>query len=255
MVRPQDQQTTSPVTAFTAVRRTRLFEGVVAQLRDLIRAGSLVPGQRLPPERELAERFQVSRASLREAIRSLEMEGLVVIRAGAGTFVSEQGFDRAIDLLAHRLLAEREVLADILELRLILEPQIAALAAQRATAEDKRRLSAILKEQEEQIARGETGAAADTAFHSDVASASHNQALERLSVALVDLLAPIRDEGLQTAHRSLQSLQTHRAILAAIREGDEQAARLAMREHIVGVERGLSQGTVSTEQAKDSTTQ
>jgi len=233
-------------TPFTSIPRTRLFEGIVAQLRALIKDGHLQPGQRLPSEREMAERFQVSRASVREAIRALEREGLVTIRSGSGTFVSAEGFDAVVEALARRLLDGRQVLADITELRLILEPQIAALAAQRATAEDKRRLAAILKEQEEQIALGDTGAAADAAFHSAVASASHNQALEGLSATLVDLLAPIRDEGLQTPERSQRSLHIHRAILEAVCAGDGQAAQLAMQEHVVGVEQGLSHVAGST---------
>ena len=240
MVRPVDQQTTIPESHLTAVRRTRLFEGIVAQMRDLIRDRLLRPGQRLPAERELVERFQVSRASLREAIRALELEGLVVIRPGLGTFVSEEGFDAAMDVLARRLLAEREALADVVELRLLLEPQIANLAAQRSNDEDGRRLEAILGEQEEQIQRGETGAVADTAFHSAVASASHNQALLRLSANLVDLLATSRDEGLQTPERSYRSLASHRRILEAIREGEAEGARQAMREHIVSVNPTLS---------------
>jgi len=239
MVRPVDQQTAPFETSLTAVRRTRLFEGIVAQVRDLIRDGRLQPGQRLPAERELAERFQVSRASLREAIRTLELEGLVVIRPGAGTFVSEEGFDAAMDVLARRLLAEREALADVVELRLVLEPQIAALAAQRATLEDKGRLEIILKEQEEQILRGETGSVADTAFHSTLASASQNQALVRLSTTLVELLAPSRDESLQTPERSHRSVKSHRTILSAIQQGDAEAARQAMTEHIVSVDPGL----------------
>ncbi|MBI2171398.1 MAG: FadR family transcriptional regulator [Chloroflexi bacterium] len=243
MVRPAGHQATSQEPPFTSVRRTRLFEGVVAQLRTLIKEGRLQPGQRLLPERELAERFQVSRASLREAIRALERDGLVVIRPGAGTFVSEEGFDAAVEALAQRLLEERQALADITELRLILEPQIAALAAQRATREDRNHLLAMLKEQQRQIAAGETGAAADTAFHSAVAAASHNQALERLSAILVDLLAPIRDEGLQTPDRSLRSLATHRAILEAVQRGDTEASRQAMQEHILGVQQGLAQGS------------
>ena len=239
MVRPVDQQTAPFETSLTAVRRTRLFEGIVAQVRDLIRDGRLQPGQRLPAERELAERFQVSRASLREAIRTLELEGLVVIRPGAGTFVSEEGFDAAMDVLARRLLAEREALADVVELRLVLEPQIAALAAQRATLEDKGRLEVILKEQEEQILRGETGAVADTAFHSTLASASHNEALVRLSTTLVELLAPSRDESLQTPERSQRSVKSHRTILSAIQQGDVEAVDQAMTEHIVSVDPSL----------------
>ncbi|MEE8443423.1 MAG: FadR/GntR family transcriptional regulator [Dehalococcoidia bacterium] len=240
MVRPVDQQTAVFEASLTAVRRTRLFEGIVAQVRDLIRDGRLRPGQRLPAERELAEKFQVSRASLREAIRTLELEGLVVIRPGTGTFVSEEGFDAAMETLARRLLTEREALADVVELRLLLEPQIATLAAQRATQEDKERLDTILNEQEQQVLRGETGAAADAAFHTTVASASHNHALVRLSATLVDLLAPSRDETLQTPERSRRSLKSHRSILSAIQEGDAEGAREAMTEHIVSVDPGLS---------------
>ncbi len=241
MVRPVGQQTATFDESLTAVRRTRLFEGIVSQLRELIRDGRLQPGQRLPAERELAERFQVSRASLREAIRALEIEGLVVIRPGSGTFVSEEGFDAAMDVLARQLLAHREALAEVVELRLLLEPQIATLAAQRASTEDKQGLRAILQEQEEQISRGGTGVDADTAFHSAVAAASHNQAMKRLSVTMVDLLAPSRDESLQTPERSLRSLRSHQSILAAIDAGAPQAAEQAVRDHIEGVDRELSQ--------------
>lgn len=170
----------------------------------------------------------------------MEVEGLVVIRAGTGTFVSEQGFDRAVDLLAHRLLAEREVLADILELRLILEPQIAALAAQRAIEADKQRLAEILREQAEQVDRGETGAAADAAFHTAVAAATHNQALERLRAALSDVLSATRDEGLQSPERSALSLASHQAIFASINAGDAGGASEAMSRHITEVDRVLS---------------
>lgn len=240
MVRPPVQHTLAPEPAITAVQRTRLFEAIVAQVRELIRDGRLRPGQRLPAERELAEQFQVSRASLREAIRALEIEGLVVIRAGAGTFVSEEGFDAAMDALARRLAAERESLADVAELRGIVEPQVAALAALRATPEDVERMEQVLAEQEQQIALGESGARADTAFHSAVAAASHNEAVTRLGVMLVDLLAPLRDESLQTPQRSARSLRSHRSILAAIRKGDAEAARAAMTHHTQSVSLGLS---------------
>ncbi len=240
MVRPLGQQTTLTEDSITAVRRTRLFEGVVAQMRVLIRDGLLSPGQKLPSERELANRFQVSRASLREAIRALESEGLVVIRAGAGTFVSEDGFDAAMDVLANRLLAEREELADVMELRLLLEPQITGLAAQRATTEDVDRLEAILRQQAEQVQRGEIGVVADTAFHSAVAAASHNLALERLNGTLVEILAPVRDESLQTPGRSYRSMESHRTILEALRAGDAEAARQAMIDHIQSLIQELS---------------
>ena len=118
---------------------------------------------------------------------------------------------------------------------------MAALAAHRATRQDMESLEAILEEQERQIVQGESGANADTAFHTAVAAASHNQALTRLGGMLVDLLAPIRDESLQTPERSRRSLRSHRTILDTIRRRDSGAAREAMTEHTESVSRALSQ--------------
>lgn len=215
------------------VKRVRLHEEIVIQLAELIRKGQLQPGDRLPPERELADRLGVSRSSVREALRILELHGLVARRPGTGTVIAggtPQGLIRSLTQLA---------LQDVMELRLIVEPAVAALAAERATPADIGRLEAILAEQEAQIRRGETGAAADGAFHLAIAEATHNRALVRLAEALAEILAVSRDPCVQTPQRSRLSLQSHRQILGAIKGGSPAAARQAMEDHIRRVDLAL----------------
>ena len=175
-----------------AVKKTRVHEAVLAQLSRLIQEGSLKPGDRLPTERALSAEFRVSRASVREALRSLEVQGLVSTRQGSGTFISELNQDELLRTVS-RLAEEEQTLRDIFELRLLLEPPIAALAAHRATLEDLSKLEATLRDQEAQIHLGWSGSDADVSFHSALAEATHNQALLRLGSTLIEVLAPSRD--------------------------------------------------------------
>lgn len=213
--------------------KARLHEEVIVRLAELIRQGKLKPGDRLPPERELAERLQVSRATLREALRVMELQSLVKSRLGAGTFIA----DGTAEVLVHHL--KHLALQDIFELRMLLDPTIAALAAQRASPEDIASLTAILQEQERQVQQGTSGAEMDTAFHSALAEATHNRALLRLGSALVEVLAPSRDANLQTPERAQNSLYFHKRILQAIENHSPQEARRAMEEHIRSVDAAL----------------
>ena len=219
-------------------KKTRLYETIVAQLGQLIQEGKLCPGDRLPPERELAARLQVSRASVREALRSLELQGLLSSRQGSGTFIAAIGQEELLRAFAH-LAEEGQTLRDIFELRFLLEPPIAAMAARRATPQDIARLEATVKEQEQQIQLGQSGVEADMAFHAALAEATHNQALLRLGATLMEVLAPSRDTHLQTPERSHLSLLSHRRILEAIQAGSATQARKAMEEHVVHVDRVL----------------
>jgi len=219
-------------------KKTRLYETIVAQLGQLIQEGKLCPGDRLPPERELAARLQVSRASVREALRSLELQGLLSSRQGSGTFIAAIGQEELLRASAH-LAEEGQTLRDIFELRFLLEPPIAAMAARRATPQDIARLEATVKEQEQQIQLGQSGVEADMAFHAALAEATHNQALLRLGATLMEVLAPSRDTHLQTPERSHLSLLSHRRILEAIQAGSATQARKAMEEHVVHVDRVL----------------
>ena len=206
----------------------------MVRLRDLIRRGDLSHGSRLPPERALAEQFGVGRSSVREAIRSLELQGLLVTRHGSGSFVNTQSLDAVATLMEPNNGAEG--LQDIFEMRHLLEPQIAALAARRATPEDMVRLAAILEEQQRQILEGETGVDADTEFHFTLATATHNPALVKVVNAVEDVLRRSRDRYLQLPGRPERSLHSHHEILEMVRAGDDAGALRAMDHHLTTVE-------------------
>jgi GntR family transcriptional regulator, transcriptional repressor for pyruvate dehydrogenase complex len=222
-----------------AIKKTRIHEEVVTQIHELIREGRFKAGDQLPSERELAETFQVSRTSVREALRALETEGLIISRTGMGNFIADLPVEALVAPLAKLLIEEKTALADIFELRKVIEPRIAALAAERATSKDIDRLRKLLDDQRQQIEHGETGVDADTQFHFAIGKATQNQALEKLVSGLMDILSHSREESLQTSGRRRASLESHRVIVAAIEAHDEEGARQAMLRHIQQVERNL----------------
>ena len=127
-----------------AVKRKRIYQDIVAQIQGLLGDGRLKPGHQLPSERELSELFQVSRASVREAIRALESMGFVEIRSGEGTYVAST-VESLLSPLAFAIRQRRDAFREIFEARRILEPEIAALAAERANPSEVQRLEAVLK--------------------------------------------------------------------------------------------------------------
>lgn len=221
-----------------AIKKTRVYEDIVAQLKDLIASGKLKPGDQLPSERELSETFQVSRASVREAIRSLESMGLIQIRQGEGTYIASS-VETLLASVAFTIRKQRDPLLEVFEARKILEPAIAALAAERATAEEVGALEAILKEQAQRVAAGETGVETDTRFHSSLADAAKNEVLLRLNDAIVDRLRETRERSLQTQGRPARSLAGHREILHAIQSKDPVKAREAMLAHLETIEHNV----------------
>ena len=232
------------------IKSTRIYEEIVRQVRLLISDGRLKSGDRLPPERELAEQFRVSRTSVREALRALESRGLVEIRAGEGAFVRDISVDALVEPLALVILPHREAVGELFEARRLLEPAIAALAARRATPDEISEMERILDEQAREVAHGRTGVAQDSAFHAALANSAHNRAISRIVNALMDLLTQSREESLQTPGRPQRSHQDHRRILDAIRRRDEVAAHRAVIDHLIAVER-LVTGSRGDESAPD----
>ena len=220
----------------SSTKHARLHEDIVRQFQSSIRQGELRHGDRLPSERDLAERFKVSRSSLREAIRSLELQGLVVTRRGSGTFINTENLDSIVALVAASLNTGEDALRGIFEMRHLLEPPIAALAAQRATGEEVERMEEILQEQRQQIDAGVTGVDSDTAFHFALASATHNSALLKVASAVEDILQRSRHLSLQEPGRPQRSLASHRQILDMVRGGNAKGAREAMEHHLTMVE-------------------
>jgi GntR family transcriptional repressor for pyruvate dehydrogenase complex len=222
-----------------AIKKTRLYEEMVGQLHQLIDDGKLKAGDRLPSERELAETFRVSRSSVREAIKTLENEGMVISRPGSGTFITAVNVEAIIPPLASLLSRGKDALVDLFEMRCLVEPSIAALAAERATPADILRLKEICSEQEQQINRDTSAVDSDAAFHLTIGRATHNAALQRLVASIVEILKPIREKSLQTPGRAHKSLASHREILVAIERHDPELARQAMQRHIQAVEQNV----------------
>ena len=229
-----------------AIKKTRLYEEVVGQLHQLIDDGKLKAGDRLPSERELAETFRVSRSSVREAIKTLENEGMVVSRPGSGTFITAVNVEAIIPPLASLLSRGKDALVDLFEMRCLVEPSIAALAAERATPADILRLKEIYSQQEQQINRDTSAVDSDAAFHLTIGRATHNAALQRLVASIVEILKPIREQSLQTPGRAHKSLASHREILVAIERHDPELARQAMQRHIQAVEENVLAPTPQT---------
>lgn len=214
------------------IRKAKLYEEIVAELQRLLAEGRLKPGDRLPPERELAQAFGVSRGSVRDAIRALEVMGLVEVRQGDGTVVRDLSPEMLVRPLASVLVHKRRLLRDLLDMRRIIEPPLAARAAARARPEEIARLEAILHRQEDKMARGELAIEEDTEFHYAIATAARNDVALRVIDVLMDLLRDSREQSLQTPGRRERSLAGHRQVLAAIAARDPAAAEAAMRRHI-----------------------
>jgi GntR family transcriptional repressor for pyruvate dehydrogenase complex len=219
-----------------AVRKKRAYEDIVQQIRQLIEKGKLKREDQLPTERVLSETFKVSRATVREAIFSLETINLVQRRQGNGTYVIASSEEALVHPLAMSLFHEKDDIIDIFSLRKIIEPEVAQLASQNRTIEELNELEEILKGQDEEVAGGLNPIQRNADFHRLLAQMAKNRVLERLLLALFDLLGKTRERYLQTEERKHKSLQGHHEILNAIRNGNGPAARQVMRRHLEGVE-------------------
>jgi GntR family transcriptional regulator, transcriptional repressor for pyruvate dehydrogenase complex len=219
-----------------AVRKKRAFEDIVKQIRQLIEKGKLKREDQLPTERELSETFKVSRATVREAIFSLETMKLVERRQGDGTYVIASSEEALVQPLAMSLFLDKDDIIDIFSLRKIIEPEIAKLASENRTPEEMNELEEIVRQHERAVKDGLSPIQTNAGFHRLLARASKNRVLERLLLALFGLLRRTREEHLQTEDRKRKSLQGHQEILSAVRSGNGPAARQAMRRHLQGVE-------------------
>jgi GntR family transcriptional repressor for pyruvate dehydrogenase complex len=217
---------------FERVKRTRVYEEVAAQIQAQIADGRFRPGDKLPSERELADAFGVSRASVRDAIRVLELAGLVTPKQGDGTVVRQLTIDAVVSPLASVLVQRRDLLGNLLETRKIIEPPVAFRAALNAGPEDVAAMREILERQSRKVAAGEPAIDEDTAFHYRLATAARNEVILKVLDVLMDLLREGRERSLQVAGRPQRSLEGHRRVLAAVERGDAEGARAAMDEHL-----------------------
>jgi GntR family transcriptional repressor for pyruvate dehydrogenase complex len=220
------------------IKPKRLSDQIFEQLRDSIYRGQMQPGEKLPPERELAAAFNVSRPSLKAAMDKLIHIGLIEQRQGQGTFV--RSMESRYDQNPLRMVLEGEevTLVDLLEMRLGLEVQAASMAARRATDQDIHALKMCVQDMLSKVKEGEVGSDEDVAFHMTIAYATKNPAQIYLMRSFYDLLFQGINESrfyLSEAGNLEQMGQQHRSILQCIQDRDPVAAQERMREHITYV--------------------
>jgi GntR family transcriptional regulator, transcriptional repressor for pyruvate dehydrogenase complex len=214
------------------IRKTRVPEEIADRIRVLILDGTFPPGRPLPAERQLAERFGVSRGSIRDAFRTLETIGLLVTRHGQGTFPQELDVDRLVAPLASVLSYRHDLQDELLDVRRIFEPAVARYAASRITDEDLADLQRILDAQRKKLKSGRSAIVEDTAFHQVLARATRNRVVVSIMATLNDLLVESRKLTLKQKGRPVRSIEGHEAVVAALRRRDAGGAAEAMREHI-----------------------
>jgi GntR family transcriptional repressor for pyruvate dehydrogenase complex len=214
------------------VPRPRLYEQVVSQIQEWIAENGLQVGDRLPPERELASRLGVSRATISQALVAMEVVGMVSVRHGDGVVLIEPAGSTKVVTALRR---HAQQLPEIIEAREALETKLAALAAERRTKSDLAAIDEALEVMERDIAAGGRGVEGDELFHAAVTAAGHSALLARLMAEISELIKETRIESLSQPDRPLNSLHGHQRIAEAIRARDGEAAAVAMQDHITMV--------------------
>jgi GntR family transcriptional regulator, transcriptional repressor for pyruvate dehydrogenase complex len=223
--------------AFGTVTREAVPQQIVSRLLDLIQQRQLGPGDRLPAERELAASMGVSRSSLREALQALTVLGVTEMRHGTGTYVSSLEPDLLVRHLSFVLSLSEHASDQLFEARKVVEPAMAALAAQRIDDGTVDLLEACLERARVALGDAEAFMEADIELHDAIRVASENAVLGRFMESIRALgLASRRRTGARRAVME-QSIKDHEAIVAALRARDPAAASAAMHRHIENVER------------------
>jgi len=214
------------------IKKTRVAEEIADRIRLLILEGTFPPGEPLPGERVLADRFGVSRGSIRDAFRTLETIGLLVSRHGQGTFPQELDVERLVAPLTSVLSYRRDMRDELMDVRRMFEPAVARVAATRVSEADLAELEQVLGAQRKKLKSGQSTIAEDTAFHQILARATSNRIIVSIMSTLNDLLVETRKLTLKQKGHPLKSIRGHEAVVAALRRRDGEAAAKAMRTHI-----------------------
>lgn len=230
---------------FKPVKCKKIYEEVIEQIKQLIVDGKLHPGDKLLPERELAETLGVSRASIREAFSALHIMGIIEIRPGEGSFVRQVSYEGMLEPLSFLSEVNVDNVMQLLEVRKILEVQIATLAATRANEEDIEHIRHALNQMVDEVNSGEVAEIADAEFHFAVVKAAHNPILIKLMNTISDLM----EHTVRFSRRKIflqETLPTilyddHCAIFQAIINKEPIVAGDLMHAHLTRAENAILQ--------------
>ncbi|MFZ5753798.1 MAG: FadR/GntR family transcriptional regulator [Bacillota bacterium] len=226
-----------------SIKRTKLYEEVMLQIEEMIRANGMKEGDRLQSEKELATLFGVSRMAIREALSALQSVGLLEVRHGSGIYIRDIN-ENLTNPITLKLLTGKENLLNILELRMGLETEAAYLSAIRSGKEDIAKMEDVLEKMSFEVESGGTAANEDFQFHHVLVQSTRNP----LFIKVFETIANVFHEGLRSSHQIFRAsygprlvvLEEHRLIYEHIKNREAEAAREAMRKHLDNVKmRGL----------------
>jgi GntR family transcriptional repressor for pyruvate dehydrogenase complex len=230
------------------IQSERLYERIVSQIEQRFEAGDLKVGDQLPSERELAEQFGVSRTAVREAVKALRQKGLLEIRPGRGTFITNGTSDSIRSSLGMLMrIGATKGTGYLTEVREILEPEIAALAASRITEEYITAMQEAVQTMDTALDNVDVFVEADLDFHLALAEGTQNPIVPILMDSIIDLLREQRKRTGLTKGGLQRGQIHHKKILDAVTSRDTQAARQAMQNHLKQVRKDSNASTASAE--------
>jgi GntR family transcriptional regulator, transcriptional repressor for pyruvate dehydrogenase complex len=236
------------IDALSSVKAGKLSEQIADQLRSAILSGLLKPADRLPSERQLVERFEASRNSVREAVKILETLGLLEVRRGSGVFVSGDHTKPMRDSLKSMLKTQQVTVTDLTEARLVLEPAIVRLACEKATRKDMEALEENIGAAAETLKTRSSAYGENIAFHQIIAAATHNPVIETTMDTFFAVLreASVEITGLSRDRfsGSSKAIKFHKRIAALFRQREPQKAYSLMLEHILDIQKDLKKRTL-----------
>jgi GntR family transcriptional repressor for pyruvate dehydrogenase complex len=213
------------------IKKTRVYEDIIQQIVQKIESGELAPGDKLPTERELVNQLGVSRASIREALRAMELLGLVESKVGDGTYVKSLNMDRAFANLARETLIDDRFLLDMYDVRILLETYGARMAAKRRTDGQLGRMRRSIEALRKNINKSKNLVREDAQFHKIIAEAAGNAAL----ISVLSLCSELLNSSVALADayvNVLDIVSEHEAIYGAIERRDGKKAERLIRAHI-----------------------
>ncbi|WP_042352862.1 FadR/GntR family transcriptional regulator [Bacillus massiliigorillae] len=227
----------------------KVYQIIFHRIKESIVAGEFIPGDKLPSERDLAIRFNVSRTSIREALRALEIHGIIESKQGDGTFIKASDLQKVIDDLSTAIMHPDDYLVyEMLETRQALESECAYLAAYRANSYDLEKMRKCIEDM--RIASGdeEKGLMADLNFHYSIAEAAHNSILlglvQILGEHMKNTIRITRNYRFSNTTYFQETFSEHRELYLAIANRDADSAKKLMENHITKTRQKMTEATI-----------
>ncbi|MFB4163007.1 FadR/GntR family transcriptional regulator [Alteribacillus sp. JSM 102045] len=216
----------------TMEHKEKRYLEVIKEINQIIHNDRLKSGSKLPSERELSDRLQVGRSSVREALRALELLELIETRRGGGTFIKQAGGRRLVEIIASFILKDEKAREDLAETRKIVEIEAVRLACIRASDEEILNLEELLKAYQQKVDSSQLPTEEDYLFHKAILKMSHNSLLHHIWIPLVEYSKTALEESLRRRNRPVISYKEHLQIYEALKNRKEKEAAVCLQHHL-----------------------